>query len=97
MDSFEHFPGRPDHPDFWKLSDVLLRNDGRVSEDNGGFTATVTEHIDSDVLAYVSVQRALIQCHHQQMPPTPQTVAVLAAMWVDGFIMGCGYTKGGES
>lgn len=83
-DIFGHFPGRPSHSDFWKLSSIILRHDGKASEENGAVPAIAAEvPIDLDALIYMATQRAL------RMGLGPNG----AAIWIDAFLAGAAFGK----
>lgn len=79
------FPGpsnRPDHPDFWKLSDVVLQLDGKTEDPGFDFPSFLSEIIDPKVLAYMAMQRAML------VTSDPMSWPVLAGMWIDAFCAG---------
>lgn len=107
-DFFGHSEHRPDHPDFWKLSDVLLKMDSDL--DTGTMTREQQEEqfkirlgelgIDEGVLSYAATQRALRAM--DGMPPgmPPQLKAMfgvlLSSVWIDGFAAGNFYQQDKE-
>lgn len=58
-DDFLNRPGRPQHPDFWKLSDLQLALDGEATEGGRSAEQIVGEIIDIEVLTYWAKQRLL--------------------------------------
>lgn len=81
------FPGRPSHPDFYRLSRAVIANDRVEEADNPGeaFRDLVAKHVDLDSLAYMAVQRVAIFTQRGNTPP--EDIAALA--WIDGFMAAC--------
>lgn len=83
-------PQRPDHPDFWELSAVLIDEDTGVksSEQFGEFTA---RFVDPEVLVYVARQRVL----RTPLGQGPYMVqATGCSIWMDGFLAGVQFKRG---
>lgn len=80
-DGIPNHPGRPDHPDFWKLSEIILEMDGKFSEGEGeDFEAFIREQIDVDSVTYMALQRALrLQ---------GRGLDSIAAIYLEAFIVG---------
>lgn len=95
-DFFGENPQRPDVPEFWHLSEVVLQMDGRC-EEPGGFDATVREVIPPEVLAYMSIQRAFralgARTQEEVARIPPELLAVVGSLYVDGFIAGANYRE----
>jgi hypothetical protein len=83
-DAFDPHPGRPDHPDFWKLSDVILQQDGKTEDEDFDLAAWVSEVCDLDVVFYMAMQRGL----RMGVPP-----GVAFPLWLDAFMAGAAYAK----
>jgi hypothetical protein len=83
-DAFGKIPGRPDHPDFWKLSQIVLRTDGRLEADPDAFRSTVSSVIDLESLTYFARQRVMRLFPGQ---PERSTIALMS-LYMDAFIMG---------
>lgn len=64
-DVFGNFPQRPDHKDFWRLSSIILKLDGRMKEattedeKQAVWDDNVDRWVDSDSLNYMAMQRAM--------------------------------------
>lgn len=66
-DFFGPSPGnlRPNHPDFWRLSSIVLKYDGRMDEartqeeKEAVWTNNVQRWVDEDSLNYMAMQRAM--------------------------------------
>lgn len=88
----DKFPDRPNTPDFWRLSDTVLQQDGATEDTD--IEDIVAGRCDLGSLAYMATQRAsgvLGEWAH------PDAVAKLAAVWMDGFLAGQGFeSKGGH-
>jgi hypothetical protein len=84
---------RPEHPDFWKLSEVVIQIDA-MAEQHQGFTEIVGRMIDVDSVTYMAEQRAI-----RAMGPnaSPATRALIGATWIDGFMAGINYRKQREA
>lgn len=96
--------GRPNHPDFWKLSEILLKLDSDLDPSNPDeeakerqWLARIEEvGIDRPVLTYSAVQRAYrvlgIQTAAQVMAQHME-IARLASVWMEGFAAGTFYER----
>ena len=98
---------RPSHPDFWKLSDVLLKMDGTIDpttmsqeECEAAYVARLAElNIDPDVMGYAACQRALRGLAFFKDAPVEirrMFATVLASAWIDGFAAGALYERGDQ-
>lgn len=79
------FPGpsnRPQHPDFWALSDIILQNDGKTEDAGFDLLAFINEMADSDSVVYMARQRAM------RATPDLMLQILLAGMWIDAFTVG---------
>lgn len=104
---FGAMPHRPDHPDFWKLSNVLLSMDqgldpADLDEEakDRAFKARIAEiGIDEQTLSYAATQRtfrALGITNSLQMldPKVMHQVMLLSSVWIDAFAAGAFYERG---
>lgn len=72
------YPGRPDHPDFWLISQALIDQDAQA--DSGQDAEEIlAAMIDPDSVTYAALQRA-----GRSSNPGP----AVAAAWLDGFLTG---------
>lgn len=104
-DFFGQRAKRPDHPDFWKLSEVLLRMDSGIDpkamsqdEMEEQYKVRLAEiGIDPDVLNYASVQRAyrLLETMPPGMPDPLKAMlgSMFASLWLDGFAAGAFFER----
>lgn len=81
----EH-PGRPQHPDFWVLSEAIIENDEYA--DSGRRDERVAQFIDAASLDYMALQRAQMAA----MITGADQVATAGGI-IDGFVLGCAYMK----
>jgi hypothetical protein len=81
------YPNRPEHPDFWLLSQVLIDNDA-VADSGESFEDIMARYIDVESVAYAVNQRAL-----RAVGPmaTNAVRAKYGAVWLDGFLAGVRY------
>ena len=84
------FPDRPQHPDFWRLIEVILRLDGEVTEGARPIDEVMAETVDSGSLIYAAKQRALMLANG-----SPEGMAVLTALWAEAFLAGAEFQKAG--
>lgn len=100
-DVFGRFAVRPDHRDFWRLSEIVLRMDGAMEaatsddEKQRVFERFASVHVDLDSLSYLALQRAIralgIRTRMDLIANTVE-VARLSALYIDGFTTGCEFT-----
>lgn len=77
---------RPDHPDLWLLSEILLDLDAQSDNATGEFADITDRMIPHEVAVYVALQRSLRVIKAGIAPPGAEMV--LSATWLDGFIAG---------
>lgn len=86
-------PGRPQHPDFMKLSGIVLKHDGPTSDPvtkaQFSFEDTVNAVIDLDTLTYMARGRAQIFMAQVGLNPgNLRLLAAIASAWCDAFLVG---------
>jgi len=88
QDFFGPFPGRPDHPDFWKLSEVVLSLDAPADEVGASalLDACTKVPIDLDTVMYMATQRA-------SRVYGASLAGLVAGLWIDGFMAGERYSR----
>lgn len=105
-DVFGSHPQRPDHPDFWKLSDIVLELDASMYERGATHAEDVisqkaAEVGDSESITYMAVQRAMralgVQSR-QDLVDKRNEIALYATVYLEAFIVGVrfAYAKQGE-
>ena len=89
------FPDRPQHPDFWRLSESALLLDGRT--DSGqSVDKAMSEYVDPESALYVVQQRTdafLVQMGYTD-PPTSLKLLLRTAM-LSGLVHGIVFEKHG--
>lgn len=96
-DVFGQNPNRPAHPDFWRLSEIVLANDGRVEEafdQEKAWKDTVADVVDVESIVYMASQRVMLMMG----PPQPGNVtdhATLTALYIDAFLTGALFERRG--
>lgn len=106
---FGAMPHRPDHPDFWKLSNVLLKMDAGLDPSNPDeeakerqFKARLAEiGIDERSLSYAATQRAFrilgVETRMDLLDPQKLHLAMmLSSVWLDAFAAGVFFERGDE-
>jgi hypothetical protein len=58
------FPKRPDHPDFWLISEVLVAQDAQADQHAQTFDDMVNRYVDLKSLQYASEQQAGMLMQH---------------------------------
>lgn len=96
-------PDRPDHPDFWKLSDVVLRHDGQATDPTAAFNMDerIARDIKPEVLTYMIGQRVAAMMQRgplaQELARVPKVAAMLSviaqASALDAFMIGVEWQK----
>ena len=91
LDSDE-FPNRPDNPDFWRLSELVLQLDGQASEGGNRIDEIVATVVDPRSLAYVAMHRAMRVLGistRRELTIHMAEAARLATVYHEGFVIGC--------
>ena len=87
------FPKRPNHPDFWRISEVVLQNDGQATEGDLSREDIVQDTVDLESLTYCAMQRAGMSCQKAGLPEA--LAPVLGSVWLDAFLAGAKFQKRG--
>lgn len=92
-------PNRPDHPDYRRISEIVLALDALVEAGTPLDTAAAATQggdrnaADLDSVTYTAIQRA----RHLGSGCGPTLVRAMAAMWLEGFTVGLAFEqKGGH-
>lgn len=92
-----HFPDRPNHPDYWRLSEIVLQLDAQTLVDEVSIEDQVAKDVNIDSEFYIAVGRALrfrAKMDGPIMSPTEFT-AFCTALWTEGFLVGCRFQQRG--
>lgn len=83
------YPDRPQHPDFWHLSEIVLEMDGKFQEegDKTDIEEYVAEEIDLDSLMYMGLQRAL------RIQGMETGMHAMATLYIEAFLVGRRYER----
>lgn len=85
------FPDRPDTPDFWRLSETVLEQDGRSVE--GGEDPFTIADVDQKSITYMARHRVAMAFGGAPIPTNVLTTII--ALYVDAFTVGRGFEKRG--
>ena len=86
------FPNRPNHPDFWRMSEIVIEMDRRTEAHPDKFEEIVGEIVDLDSLIYMATQRSLRAATLGRATPTSIMVHG-TALWIDAFTVGYKFAK----
>jgi hypothetical protein len=90
------FPGRPQHPDFWRISQVATQADGQSREGGQSTQEIMSAVVDPQSVRYAAEHRALrVQAAMFAGAPDPRLTAVLTSLWLDGFLSGARFEQEG--
>lgn len=81
------FPNRPDHPDFWLISQGLIEQDAQAESDPAiqNIDDVTSRYVDLASVSYHALNRA----RFIMGAGAPERTTVKgAAMWMDGFVQG---------
>lgn len=103
---FGGFDQRPESPDFWRLSEIILRLDGMIAEAkdederNRLYNENVERWVDGDSLFYLALQRGMRALGITKVGEVRQNAPLLtrmAILYAEGFQVGTEYAhKHGE-
>lgn len=83
-----NYPDRPDHPDFWKISEALIAMDKWAETD---MPLDQTIGVDPRSVLYAAAQRA--QRAYSTITQFKNTLSMGKLLWMDGFAAGIYYAK----
>ena len=78
------FPDRPQHPDFWRIIEIVNYLDGEAVEGNKTYEEIVSAIADTNSVDYAGIQRGMLSTRMTSDDPYVQN----AGSWIDGFIIG---------
>jgi hypothetical protein len=94
---------RPDHPDLWRISQVIMRNDASVDEADGQdakevvWASIVGEVVDKDVMLYMAFQR-MLRAFGEDWTRNPANLDIMGkiiTLLSDSFLTGALYERAG--
>lgn len=87
------YPARPQHPDFWRLVEVITQLDGAVTEGGKAPQEILAADVDLDSLMYLIQQRVL---RVTMAAPALQSVEpALMAVYLEAFALGTRFAQRG--
>lgn len=90
---------RPDHPDFWKLTEIVVQFDRDTKNDHEEYERILASAVDPKTLAYVATQRAMRVVGVTGVTTLSQItrqrtdIERLASVYVEGFLLGYRYRE----
>lgn len=110
-DVFGRRKDRPDHPDFWRISEIILQLDGPASdpttpeaERDRLWNKRVADVGDKESIMYAAVQRAKLAFGVPGGAAfgitgagnlTPHQQATAASLWIEAFVFGAMFAQRG--
>lgn len=93
----ERFPNRPQHPDFWRLSEIILQMDGDTTEGKQEFEEQIAKNVDVRSATYMAEQRSMFAMSQVVTPimGAYEIQTLLAVMWLEGFLSGARFQQRG--
>lgn len=91
----EQFPNRPDTLDFWRMSESVLKQDGKASESGDSFHTILAELVDVESVIYMAEQRAMFLINHKGLPYSEILKGLLMSVYLDAFTTGVNFQKAG--
>ena len=87
-------PTRPEHDDFWLLSEVILDSDTQATTES--LLDAVRDYVDLQSLTYMAQQRAIRALgisDIDELTSSREEVVTLAAAWMDAFVLGVRFER----
>ena len=81
----DRHPMRPDHPDFWRLSEIVLQIDAQADVPGTNIDDLVKQSIDLPSATYMALQRAL---RIKTATGIELSLVYLSAAWLEGLVVG---------
>ena len=91
----DQFPDRPDTLDFWRLSESVLKQDGKASETTESFHTVLSELVDVESDVYMAEQRSTFLIRHKGLPYSEILKGLLMSVYLDAFTTGVNFQKAG--
>lgn len=89
------FPDRPQSPDYWRISEVVMQQDGRATEGGEEMPQVIADIVDERAVTYMAIDRARMVQQGSGMRENPVLTQMFAALWVDAFTAGIRFEKAG--
>ena len=89
---------RPNHPDFWRISEIILANDGAIEQAPDKETVwkeRTSSVVDIDSVTYMATQRALLAFGPPGTKLSVAQQATAAALVIDAFVAGVMFAERG--
>lgn len=96
-DVFGEAPGRPDHPDFWRLSEIILQLDSAIAEGAASVIGEISSEVDLKSATYMADQhgRRCVEILGIKGDAKTLLETMFVANWYQAFIMGSRFQKRG--
>ncbi|MHB8438979.1 MAG: hypothetical protein ACYDD4_07435 [Acidimicrobiales bacterium] len=95
---FGEHPGRPEHPDLWKMWDTILMFNGAYQAGENVLKDRVAKVVDLNSLLYLATERAIRVVRltgGTETGPNDREVKCARGSFIEGFV--CGYHFARES
>jgi hypothetical protein len=98
---FSDVSARPEHPDFWRLSEIVLALDAKMdaatteAQRYQVWLDVVGESVDFDSVSYMAIQRAMRVLGittREQLRLRADEAQRIAAVYCEGFVVGSTFT-----
>lgn len=91
---------RPDHPDFWRLSEILLQLNARATEDGRRMIEEIGETVDFASVDYFARGRTNLAVNSFVADSggkltAREVMALLEAAWLEAFLVGVRFQERG--
>lgn len=100
-------PGRPEHEDFWALSEIVLKHDGTFEDEDASIEDIVGDIVDPESFQYMAMQRAIrvvaqntgVKLEEGKAIPKSflrrhqAIILMLASAYYDAFLLGYRYAE----
>ncbi len=89
------FPNRPQHPDFWRLSETAMALDGKTAESGASVSDVASPDIDVESLFYAAESRVnlMLQATGLKVPDSVQ--GAMVAIYISALVHGIEFQKAG--
>ena len=91
----DQFPDRPTHLDFFRLSESVLKQDGRAQEGTDPFETVMGKIVDIESIVYMADQRAEILIARTGVQHSLALKGLLMSVYLDAFTTGVSFQQAG--